>query len=180
MSVKTLYTVFRRPIYLLTAAAIAAAVFVFAVWLPNFPLIATVLTQEGVTPVAKLAFLVSLMSSITTNFTVVSASYTIAIAILFGVNTALLLYYVRRVQVGGSRFGGAGGASLGGLVSGILGIGCAACGTFILSSLLVLIGAGGVLSYLPFGGEEFGFIGVALLLYAGYALIKKIEAPLVC
>jgi len=53
-------------------------------------------------------------------------------------------------------------------------------GTFVLSSVLALVGAGGILAYLPFNGVEFGFIGMGLLLYSAYAIIRKIQAPLVC
>ena len=73
-----------------------------------------------------------------------------------------------------------GAAGIGGLVSGVFGIGCAACGTFILTPLLALFGATGLFSLLPFGGEEFGFIGVGLLVYSIYAVTKKINSPMVC
>ena len=69
---------------------------------------------------------------------------------------------------------------IGGLVSGIFGIGCASCGTFILTSVLALVGAGGIVSFLPLGGEEFGILGVVLIGYATYWTAKKIEEPLVC
>ena len=81
---------------------------------------------------------------------------------------------------GTSSLRGTGLSSIGGLVSGIFGIGCAACGTFIFTSVLTLFGVGGILAYLPFGGEEFGFLGVGLLLYSLYTLTKKITDPLVC
>ena len=41
-------------------------------------------------------------------------------------------------------------------------------------------GAGGLLTFLPFGGEEFGFLGIGLLLYSIWLLLKKLEAPDVC
>lgn len=175
----TLTTVLKEARYALTAILIAVSVFVFAVWLPNISLILTVLTSEAGTFADKLSFLFSLLGSITTNFTVVSATSTILIAILFGVNVALLLYYIRKVQVkGGIRT--LSGLGIAGLVSGFLGVGCAACGTFILSSSLVLIGVGGILTYLPLSGGELGFIGVALLGYSIYRIVKKIEAPNIC
>ena len=73
-----------------------------------------------------------------------------------------------------------GASGIGGLISGFFGIGCAACGTFLLSSILILLGTGGLLAWLPFRGEEFGLLGVGLLLYANHMIVKKIQAPLVC
>ncbi len=128
----------------------------------------------------KASFVWSLYGSIGTNFTVVSASYTIAIAILFGVNIALLAYYIARMRGGARRVGSTSAAGFGGLIAGIFGIGCAACGTFIFTSVLALFGASGFLAILPLGGEEFGLLGVLLLMYSIYLLAKKINDPLVC
>lgn len=48
------------------------------------------------------------------------------------------------------------------------------------TSILILLGTGGLLAWLPFRGEEFGLLGVGLLLYANHMIVKKIQAPLVC
>jgi len=65
-------------------------------------------------------------------------------------------------------------------VSGIFGVGCAACGSVIVSSLLLLVGAGGVLTILPFHGAEFGVLGIIFLWFSIYQLSKRIDDPLVC
>ncbi len=76
---------------------------------------------------------------------------------------------------------GQGGVATGflGIASGVLGVGCAACGSFLLTSL-TLVGAGGVLTFLPLGGSEFGIIGVLLLATSVYMTAKQIKNPLVC
>lgn len=51
----------------------------------------------------------------------------------------------------------------GGLASGLLGTGCAACGSLLLNPFLAFIGAGGIVAALPFGGQEFAAAGMALL-----------------
>tara|TARA_B100000508_G_C11462412_1_gene279859 strand:+ start:2732 stop:3283 length:552 start_codon:yes stop_codon:yes gene_type:complete len=174
-------TVLRKPRYLLTAIVVAVSVFTLAVWLPNFSLLGQVLHPDSAGSVSeKASFLWSLYGSIGTNFTVVSATYTIIIAVLFGVNISLLAYYISRMRGGVRGVGSTSAAGIGGLVSGIFGIGCAACGTFILTSVLALFGATGFLAILPLGGEEFGLIGVGLLVYSIYLLAKKINDPLVC
>ena len=175
---KGLGQTFKRPGYTLLALAIAIVVFTFAVWLPNFKFIADILSSEVANLNDKASIIFGLYGSIGTNFTVVSAIYTILIALLFGMNVSLLTYYIRsqkKVLKGKDTASG-----LGGLVAGVFGVGCASCGTFILTSVLGLLGVGGVIAYLPLGGEEFGILGVMLLLYSVYALGKRIEAPLVC
>lgn len=177
---RTLGTVFKQPWYALIATLVAVSVLVFAIWLPNISLIASVLTSSVGTSAEKVAFLFSLLGSITTNFTALSASTTIVVAILFGASVTLFLYYVRKVRVRTSSIHSLGGVGVAGVISGFLGIGCVACGTFILSSVLVLIGAGGILIYLPFGGEEFSFIGIGLLLYSCIRISGNINAPNTC
>lgn len=170
--------VFRNVQYILLALGVAFVVFAFAVLLPNTKLLAQVIPDMSIPLGAKLALIGSLFGAIQTNFTLLSASYTIAIAVLFGVNIALFVYYIRaqRGALGGTNSA----AGIGGLVSGIFGIGCAACGTFILTWVLGLVGAAGLLSVLPLGGEEFGILGVILLLYAVGITAQKINSPQVC
>ena len=101
------------------------------------------------------------------------------VAVLFGINIALLTYYIRRRQekTGNTK---ASLASLGGIVSAGLGIGCAACGSVVLTSLLGMFGAGSLLLLLPLHGAEFGIVGLILLLVSIRYLIKRIQDPLVC
>lgn len=173
-------TVFAKPVYISAAIFIAWAVFTLTVLLPNIQLISVVLFSDTASVIEKANFLFSLYGSIGTNFTFVSAVYAVMISVLFGVQIVLLTYYVRKVRGGVRNIKTAGATSIGGLVSGIFGIGCAACGTFILTSVLALFGATGLLTFLPWGGEEFGIIGVALLLYSIVLLVMKIDGPAVC
>jgi len=175
---RVLLTVFKQPFYLLLAVLLSTIVFTIAVWLPSFQLISIVSQTASLSELLSLLW--SLYGAIGSNFSTTSATYTIMIAVLFGINVSLLTYYIRRMRTGSPNVKGVGVAGIGGLVSGVFGIGCAACGTFIFTSVLALFGVGGILAYLPFGGEEFGFLGVALLVYSVYSLTKKITDPLVC
>jgi len=170
--------VFSKIRYVILTIIVAAFVFTFAVWLPNLKLISEVVFNSSASVIAKINFLLSLFGSIQTNFSPVSATYTIVIAVLFGINIALLAYYIRSIR---SKIPSSGAAlSLGGLVSGAFGIGCAACGTFILTPILALFGASGFLAILPLGGEEFGFLGVGLLGFSVFWTANKIAEPVVC
>jgi len=177
MILLALQKVFRKPAYVILALVVSALVFVLAVWLPNIRLVAGIVISPDVPFVSKIQLPLGLLGSIGTNFTPLSATYTIAIALLFGAYIAMITYFLKRriKEVGQS------GIATGflGITSGVLGVGCAACGSFLLTSL-TLVGAGGVLAFLPLGGSEFGIIGVAFLAFAVYATAKQIENPLVC
>lgn len=178
MIIKALQKVFRRPAYVVIALLVSVLVFMFAVWLPNIQLVAGIFSSPDVPLSSKIELPFSLLGAIATNFTLLSASYTIAIAVLFGVYIAMMFYFLkRRIKEVGQD-----GIATGflGITSGILGIGCGACGTFLLTSFLSLIGAGGALVLLPLGGSEFGILGVVLLVAALHTTAKKINNPLVC
>jgi len=173
-----LYRVFRHPTYIALSVGIAVLVFSFAVLLPNFPLLSQILPSQSIELGDKISLIFSLFESIQTNFTTVSATYTILIAILFGMNVSLFVYFIRKQKAIIKSADSV--AGVGGLVSGIFGIGCAACGTFILTWVLGLFGIVGIISFLPLGGEEFGILGVILLIYAVVVTAKKISKPQMC
>lgn len=92
-------------------------------------------------------------------------------------NTALLYVYMKtrgEVIVRSGLYSGAG------LIFAVLGIGCAACGTVLIGSILGFLGLGSVLSLLPYHGEEIGALGILVLLVVTYSLAKKVATPNVC
>lgn len=178
MFLQALQTVFRRPLYVLLALITSAAVFAFAVWFPNLPLIVEIMGHSGVPLSRKLYLPISLLGSIVTNFTLLSAAYTIIIAVLFGINLAMIVYFLRRRVDEVKQAGMATG--LLGITSGVVGMGCAACGSFLLTSILSLVGASGILAFLPLAGGEFGILGVILLGVSLHITAKQIQNPAVC
>ena len=179
MMISALKQVFGKKRYLALGIITALIVFTLAVWLPNFRIIIQVVTSSTANFTDKWNILAGLFGSIKTNFTLISASYTIAIAVLFGINVAMIVYYMRRNKDMSNK-AGVTGAGFGGIVSGFFGIGCAACGTLVLGPLLALIGAGGLMALLPFGGQEFGFLSVGLLGFSVFLIAKKIDTTAVC
>ncbi len=181
MVVAGLRQVFAKGRYVLLAAATGLAVFILATWLPNLGLVWQIASSASIPLADKVNVLTALIGSIGTNFTVFSALSTVAIATLFGANVAKIAYYfrLRRQLVSQARQAGA-AASLGGLASGFFGVGCAACGTFVLGPLLSFVGASGLIALLPFGGEEFGALGVAMLGFSLVLTARKIGEPLSC
>lgn len=181
MTAQVLKQVFTNHRYVAIALIATVAVFIFATWLPNLGLVWQITRSASVPLADKLQILAALVGSIETNFTLFSALSTIVIAVLFGTNVAMIAYYLnlRRQFIGEGRLTGA-TTSLGGLASGLFGVGCAACGTFVLGPVLSLAGAGGLLALLPFGGQEFGVLGIGMLGFSLFLTARKIGEPLAC
>jgi len=170
--------ILKRPAYFFLALTTTFLVFTLAVWLPNIPLISKVLFTS-VPVYEKVALLFSLYGSIQTNFSLLSVLVILAVALLSGLQIALLIFFLRKVTLNKSTLN-LSALGFGGLISGLFGVGCAACGTLILTSGLTFFGATSLLTLLPLGGGEFGLLGVFLLSLSIYFLTKKITEPLVC
>ena len=170
--------VFVSPSYIALAGVLAMLAFLLAVWFPNLGLIAEVFSSPDVPLAAKLGISLSLLGGIVTNFSLLSAGYTIAIAVLFGITAAMIAYLLRqsRVAAAGQNIGIGSGA----VASGVLGIGCAACGSLILGAALPSLGAAGALAALPLDGQEFGILSVALLFVSLLAVSKSIAETIAC
>lgn len=181
MIVQALLIVFKEWPYVLMATVVALLIFLLATWLPNLGLIWQITVSPSVPILDKAKVLANLAGSITTNFTVFSGLYTTVIAVLFGTNAAMVTYYVgqrRRLRMRMEQASAATG--LGGLASGLIGIGCAACGSFVLGPVLTFVGAAGFITLLPFQGQEFGVLGVAILGFSVVLVAEKICEPLAC
>lgn len=175
---KAFSEVFANTYYIALASTLALLAFVLAVWLPNLGLITEIFTTSSAPLAAKLKITVSLLGGIGTNFSTLSASYTIAIAILFGINIAMVVYFLKKRREQIKREGLI--AEIGGVTSGALGIGCAACGSFLLSTILASFGAAGALAILPLKGGEFGILSIILLVVSIGLISKQITKPLIC
>ncbi len=175
-AIKEVFQSFR---YILIASIGALTAFTLAVWFPNLSLIASTASKSNVPLGIKAQLLWGLFGSITTNFSTFSAIYTIAIAILFGINLAMAIHLLMMGKLAGLGSEGL-AAGFGGVASGVFGMGCAACGSFVLSSILSLVGASGAITLLPLKGGEFGILSVVLFTVSIYFVARKITTPFAC
>lgn len=129
------------------------------------------LHQAGVSNKVIFSF-IGVINSNTTTLSLVLISI---LGLLMGVYVVTLTSYVKQYKLSKSSISGIGGSLLG-----FLGIGCAACGSIILTPLLGLIGATSVIALLPLGGEEFIYIGILVLFFSIRSLIRKMSKPVVC
>lgn len=93
-----------------------------------------------------------------------------ALAVLFALSLTLNFYAVRELRMEKSWLGQAGGVFLG-----TIGVGCAACGTFVLSGFLSTAATAAVISVLPFHGKEFLAAGLILMGLSVYRTAKSID-----
>jgi hypothetical protein len=98
-------------------------------------------------------------------------------SLLAGINLSLAYTYI---QMRGKLIVASGLYSGFGLIFAFLGIGCAACGTAMLSVIVSFFGLSSFINVLPYQGEEIGYIGLMLLAGATYTLSQKVMAGAVC
>jgi hypothetical protein len=172
----SLLKIIQQPKYLLVAVSVTTIVIVLAAWLPNLHLITKTMTSKTMTIWQKTNLLTSLLGSLQTNFTPLSRTVTVISAGLAGIQISLLIYHVRQTaQIQQSM-----GISALGVFSSLLGVGCASCGSVVLTSLIGLGSTSTVLGLLPLKGQEFGFIGIGILFWAITFTLKKINEPFAC
>ncbi len=167
--------------YLLLAVSVFWVVFSVVLFFPHRDMLIQILSGDSFSIGQKGLFILNMYGLIKSNFTFFTALYTLLIALLFALNVTFMAWYIRKQQKLFARGdGGIVSVGIGGLVSGFLGIGCAACGTFVLTSVLALFGISASFAFLPLSGQELGILGVLLLSYSLYRIYKKIHAPMVC
>lgn len=167
--------VYRKPVYLFLTIFVGLLTVAFVVLAPNAKLIFQFITNEGF--VAGFALVANLLRSIGENLTTLSAIITILLGVLLGMNISLLVHKIRQSRKPGVSAVATSGL---GVFIGLLGVGCAACGTALLSALLPLAGIGAVITFLPFGGLELQILALALLVFSIWRLVKDLAAPAVC
>lgn len=159
------------------AAAVGFLIFSFSIWLRNLPFLKEMIVSPAFSFADKLLLFVRFLGGIATNVTLFSAALIITMSILFGINASLFLYYlVKRREFPKKEGAGAAGA----FVSGMFGVGCASCGSFLLGAVLASFGASGLITFLPLRGEELSILSIILLSLSIYWMSKNIQSNKVC
>jgi hypothetical protein len=178
MKYTILGTVVRHTPSLLVGVFVFLVIISFIVFVPNLEVLISILSNTDVTLSTKVSFFFSMYGSLVSNQTLLSGFVVMATAFLSGINAAFITYYLKTVR--GARISKlASLTSIGGLVAGLFGLGCAACGSILLTAILASVGSAALL-LLPFKGAEFGFVGIALLLYAIMKLSTEIKKGATC
>lgn len=176
MFINALREVFLRPRYLVLALVSAMIIGVGIIWLSGYQLILFTLTSDIFDWGTKFKIFWTSLGLYATNFTLASQIMIVLVALFSGINIAMLAFYFKRRMAMGS----AAGASGFGLIIGTLGVGCSACGSVIIASLIGISSASALVSVLPLGGAEFGIVSIALIGLSTYWIAKKIHSPKAC
>lgn len=174
--INALGEVFQKPRYIVLALVSAVTLGAGIIWLSSHELIRYAFSSNLFDWSARLKILWTSLGLYTTNFTLASQIMIVLVAFLSGINIAMLAFYFKRRMAVGS----AAGASGFGLVIGTLGVGCSACGSVILSSLIGITSASALISALPLRGAEFGIASITLIGLSTYWIAKKIQSPQTC
>jgi hypothetical protein len=156
---RTARLVVRIPAYGAVGTLAGAATLTLFVVSQNTDLVWNVVLVGGLPLGSRLTVFASLYPFAGPDFSLVQAVVLTATAVLVGVDVAMLVYHVREHRV--SAPDGAG--SLGAVVLGTLGAGCAACGSAVLAAVLSLVGVTGSLTVLPLEGLEFALLALAVV-----------------
>jgi hypothetical protein len=125
----------------------------------------------------RLAIALPTLFDIKNTFTAGSLILAILGSFLGGINLSLAYTYMRlrgAVLLHSGLYSGIG------LLFAFFGVGCAACGTALLSVVLGFFGFSAMLNILPYQGQEIGYIGLIFLCIATYTLAHKVAVPNVC
>jgi len=170
--------VFSRISYVFLASAIGALVYCLMVWIPLWSLFATILLNPDLPLSVNVSAAMQLLYSSLFDLAARDTIYAIALAILIGINAALLVFYFKMFRAVPSKTHLASGAL--GTFSAILGFGCAACGSLFATALLSSIAGTGFAASLSLDGFAFQTVGIALLIFSIFQLARAINKPLVC
>jgi hypothetical protein len=168
---RTLRLVLSVPAYAVLSVLAALVGLTGIVVSQNIELVRSVVIGGSLSLSARLETLLLLYPFVGPGFEPLTGVLVVLTALLLGANVALLAYHLREHDL--SVKGGSG--SLAGIVFGVLGAGCAACGPVVFAGVLSLLGATGVFFLLPLEGLEFAIAGVLLLGLSTYWLADGVR-----
>ncbi|WP_255169623.1 hypothetical protein [Natrononativus amylolyticus] len=167
----TLRRVFSGPLYAAIAILAAFSSLLVIVVAQNLALVRDLVIFGPLPLENRLEILLYLFPFVGTGIEPTAGVGMVATSALVGVNVAILAYHVN--EHGLSLAHGSG--SVTGVVLGTMGAGCAACGAAVASAILGLVGAGGLIALLPFGGLEFVLAAVVFVPLSTFWLVKGIH-----
>src|SRR3989344_8918237 len=159
MLIRVMKKVFEDKRYIVVSIFFALAIMFITALFNNIALLAA----------TGWVFIFRLVISLPSVLGIVQFLYLIALAVIFGISVSLSIYQFRH----SGKFSARG---VGSLLIGFLGVGCASCGSLILTPLIG-VAAGGFLATLPLGGGEFAILGLGILLWSTYVLARRRDNP---
>lgn len=176
VTVRVLGVVLRRPLYVFITMAVTFFIPTLIVVLQNANLILNFISQSDIALRSKILFIITLYQDLITSNGIFSFTSIIIVSLLFGIHISMVVFYIKKAAV---LSGNTAAMSIPALISGFLGVGCAACGSF-LPIFPSILGLSGLFIILPFEGKEFSILAILLLFIAIILLAQRINKPPVC
>ncbi len=174
-TVDTVVSIHRRPVYLFLTAFLSLASLSLFVVSGNLSFFLDFVLTGGASLGRRLSALVSLYPFSGDGFTSGSGTALLAVSVLLAANVSLFVYHFTD---GGSVRGG-GGSAAGGFL-GVLGAGCAACGSALLATVFGVSASAGLLASLPLHGVEIALLAGAVLLLVLHWTSQAVSADAAC
>ncbi len=148
--------------YILFALTMSFITLGIILWSLNLELLWYIVAQSPLNPFQKLEFVFDIYGGIASNYQSLQAMVMVLFAGLFGINAAILLYVVR----GGQKQALKSGSSVGGLTAAVIGGGCIACGTSIITPVIASFGATATIGLNNTIGLIVNLIGIVFICYS--------------
>jgi len=153
---RTVRLVLSLPVYAVLSVVAAATALSTFILSQNLAFVSAVGISGSASLSTRLEAMLGLYPGFGAPYSVPTSVMLYLVSLLIGVNIAMVVYHFREHELGARESGG----SLAGVVLGVVGAGCAACGSAVLAGLLTLLGLGGVLTLLPLHGLEFALLAL--------------------
>ncbi len=173
---KAAKSVYKNPKFLFLNLGLFLLLLLFIIWLPNLGFILRRLFLSDLSFSDRIDFFLSTLGALQTNFTFASRIFSLLVILFFSVNLTMFIFYLQEAW----SFQRETSSSLLGAILGLVGVGCASCGSVILSSVFGFTIAAGILTFLPFKGLEFSFVSLIFLGISILWLAKKINKGIAC
>lgn len=168
--------VFKKPSSWIIGV-ITVFVFLFMlIWITNLSLLTYLLSADTFSLGEKLYVFFTSIGNLGTNYTGFQLVLYMLLVSVSGLYIPMFMYHLRN-QVAEARAGAAGILAI---IMSVFGIGCSACGSIVISSLIGVSATASFIGLLPFGGYEIGLLAFALLTISLYRVSQKIVFPGVC
>ena len=142
----------------------------------NHSLVSFALSADFLDASEKLKLMYGIVPTLINSTKGVSLFFTIIAFVLSGINIALLVYYMtHRVKIQHAA-----GVGVIGIVISMVGVGCGACGSVLLTTLLGVGTGTQLLGWLPFAGIEFSLISIVIVIASSVYLLQTINKPDIC
>lgn len=169
----TLLAIFRNAHYSFLALIVATLAFFSVTIFSQLRLLIGIIPDGGVTLSEKVSIILAISYGAITEITF-NSLLTAVIAALFSISVAGITYYFRLYKA--TSVSAVSAFSAGGVVSGIVALGCASCGSLIVGFLASFFSASSLLIFIPYQSTVLGIISILMLLASLYLLDRKLRS----